>query len=214
MFKLIINKVAKYKINIQQSIVFLYTDDGIVGGTTDRKLSPWLGLIVITYMSYLTRGSPGKEKLTLYHQAEEFGKGQKERGEISVYVLAMNWTEPPKNLLTGVHLGWVMCAWPGRILHLNSCPETIQKPTPLPWKQTVSHMTEQFFRILYPATLCLGTPSWWSILLCQHIFSSDSSFLSVRQVPTLRPWKGSPFLQWMTIQVGFLHYDWHPESFV
>ena len=90
MLKLIINKVAKYKINIQQSIVFLYTDDGIVGGTTDRKLSPWLGLIVITYMSYLTRGSPGKEKLTLYHQAEEFGKGQKERGEISVYVLALN----------------------------------------------------------------------------------------------------------------------------
>ena len=196
-------------------MVFLYTDNEIVGGTTERKLSPWLGLIVITYMSYLTRGNPGKKKLTLYHQEEEFGKGQKERGEISVFVLPLNWTEPPHILLTGVHLGWVMCAWPGRTLSQNRCPETIQKPTPLPWKQTVSHMTEQFFQILYPASLCLDTPSWWSILLFQHIFSSDSSFLNVRKVLTLRPWKGSPFLQWMPIQVGFLlHNDWHPESFV
>lgn len=37
-------------------------------------------------MSYLTRAGPGKEKLTLYYQAEEFGKGQKERGDANPYV--------------------------------------------------------------------------------------------------------------------------------
>ena len=154
-------------------------------------------------MSYLTRGVSGKEELTLYHQAEEFRKGQKERGEVSVYVLPQNWTEPPKILLTGVHLGWVMCAWPGRTLSQNGCPETIQKLTALPWRDCEPHNRASPLGSL-PSCSRLSRPSRWSILLCQHIFSSDNSFLSVRQVPTLRPWKGSPFLQWMAIQVGFL----------
>ena len=40
--------------------------------------------------------------------------------------------------------------------------------------------------------------------------SWDNSFLSVRQEPSFRPWKGSPFLQQMATLVGtFLHWDWH-----
>ena len=90
-------------------------------------------------MSYLTRGVSGKEELTPYHQAEEFRRGQKVKGQISVYALPLNWTEPPKILLTGVHLGWGMCAWPGRTLNQNGCPETIQKLTPLPWRDCEPH---------------------------------------------------------------------------
>ena len=42
----------------------------------------------MTCMSYLTTGIPGKKaELTSNHQPEEFGKGQKERGEASPYVL-------------------------------------------------------------------------------------------------------------------------------
>ena len=86
------NNQQSYKIQNQHRAAncISLTDNEIVGGTTDRKRSPWLGLIVITYMSYLTRGVSGKEELTLYHQAEEFRKGQKERGEVSVYVLPQN----------------------------------------------------------------------------------------------------------------------------
>ena len=49
-----------------------------VKGTTDRNHPPWPGTIVITCMSYLTA-----EGRTSYHQPEEFGKGQKERGDTS-----------------------------------------------------------------------------------------------------------------------------------
>ena len=42
--------------------------------------------------------------------------------------------------------------------------------------------------------------------------SSDNSFLSVRQEPSFRPWKGSLFLQQMVTLVGtLLHWDWHPD---
>lgn len=32
-----------------------------VSGTTDQNHPPWPGIIVTTYMSYFTTGSPGKE---------------------------------------------------------------------------------------------------------------------------------------------------------
>ena len=42
--------------------------------------------------------------------------------------------------------------------------------------------------------------------------SLDNSFPSVRQEPSVGPWKGSPFLQQMATLVGtLLHWDWHPD---
>ena len=47
----------------------------------------------------------------------------------------------------------------------------------------------------YPAALHPGTPSNKVSYFVSTCVSLDSSFLSVRQEPTLRPRKGSPFLQ-------------------
>ena len=55
--------------------------------TIDGKRLPWPDLIVTICMSYLTTGGPAvlvrNMKLTSYHQPEEFGQGQKERGDSS-----------------------------------------------------------------------------------------------------------------------------------
>ena len=60
--------------------------------------------------------------------------------------------------------------------------------------ETVSHMAEQFSP--FPSPSCprplqsfpMKSPPWTALL------SLDNSFPSVRQEPTLKAWKGSPFL--------------------
>ena len=48
----------------------------------------WPGTVVTTYMSYLKHEVPVRStKLTSYHQPEEFGKAQKERGDSGPYIL-------------------------------------------------------------------------------------------------------------------------------
>ena len=61
------------------------TQNGDVRGTTDRNRPSWPGLIVTTCMKQevLVRNS----ELTSHHRQEEFGKGQKERGDASAHVL-------------------------------------------------------------------------------------------------------------------------------
>ena len=41
---------------------------------------------------------------------------------------------PPRILLAGIHLGWAMCAPPGRTLSQNDCPEATWKLIPSPKK--------------------------------------------------------------------------------
>ena len=50
--------------------------------------------------------------MTSYHQLEGFGKGQK--GEETQVNMSY---QPPRILLTRIHLGWVMCAAPERTLN-------------------------------------------------------------------------------------------------
>ena len=70
---------------------------------------------------------------------------------------------------------------------------------------TASHVTEQFSWAPLPSCSPPGgpLPSKVSCFVSMCV-SSDNSFLSVRQAPHLRPWKGSPFLQhsYEFLQVG------------
>ena len=59
---------------------------------------PWPGPIVTTCMSYLKQDILVRNaELTSYHQPEEFGKGQKERGDASPYVLPTSQNPPRWN---------------------------------------------------------------------------------------------------------------------
>ena len=61
---------------------------GAVRGITNSNCPPWPGLIETTCMSYLKQEVLVRNaELTSYHQPGEFGKGQKERGDPSPYVL-------------------------------------------------------------------------------------------------------------------------------
>ena len=109
---------------------------------------------------------------------------------------------PPRILLTSIHLGWTRHAPPGKTQ--NDWLKTT-------WKLIHHHKIPMGLDIsprLRWATWQRGLPGFpYSPALCPEPFpseiscfvstcvSSDNSFPSVRQKPTLRPWKGSPFLQ-------------------
>ena len=70
--------------------------------------------------------------------------------------------------------------------------------------ETVSHAAEQFSWVPLPCCPPPGCPFPIKSLALSARVSSDSSFPSVRQEPSFRPWKGSAFLQQMVTLVGFL----------
>ena len=62
--------------------------------------------------------------------------------------------------------------------------------------ETASHVTELFSWVLLPYCFPPGCPFPNKIsCFVSPCVSSDNSFLSVRQKPSFRPWKESPFLQ-------------------
>ena len=131
-------------------------------------------------------GSPGKEQGTNNYQPEEFRKSQKVTPRVQ---------PPPRILLAGIHLGWTRRAPPGRTLSQNDwldSPET----NPITIKpKTASHVAEQFSWVPLPyCFLWAHFPNKISSFVSTCV-SLDNSFLSVRQEPTFRPQKGSPFLQ-------------------
>ena len=72
--------------------------------------------------------------------------------------------------------------------HLETNPIT-KKP------ETASHLAEQFSWVPLPYSSPPGCPFPIKSLALSARVSSDNSFPSVRQDPSLGPWKGSPFLQ-------------------
>ena len=103
--------------------------------------------------------------------------------------------QPPKILLTGIHLGWATCAPPGRTLSQGDWPETPYKLNLAPQNprlQATWQSSPPGFP--YTAVLHQGTPPN-KVFFSSTCVSSDNSFPSIRQEPTLQPWKGSPFLQ-------------------
>ena len=124
-------------------------------------------------------------ELTRHHQPEEFEKGQKEMPRVL----------PPSRILVGDHLSWAM--------HASSGPWVRIIGQRWPRSKSRHHKTwdcKPCGRAVLPGSLTLLLPAWVPLsnkvsCFVSMCFSSDNSFLSVRQGLPLRPWKGSPLLE-------------------
>ena len=83
-----------------------------------------------------------------------------------------------------------------------------QETNPITTKpETASHVAELFSWVPLPYCSPPGCP--FPISFVSTCVSLDNSFPSVRQEPSFRPWKGSPFLQkfgvlsWGKIRIGW-----------
>ena len=68
-----------------------------------------------------------------------------------------------------------------------------RQPIPSPKSDTVRHVAEQSSWVPWPSCSPPRHPFPVKSLAVSACVSSDNSFLSVRQEPTLRPWKGVLF---------------------
>jgi len=120
----------------------------------------------------------------------------KRKEEPSVHIFC----QPPRILLSGLHLGWEICTLPRRIpSQIKYGPSKITNQRQ-PRYQPHYHKTwdcEPHGRAVFlgSLTLLLSTQAPLSnkvFCFVSTCVSSDSSFLSGRQEPVLGPWKGSP----------------------
>ena len=125
-------------------------------------------------------------ELTSHHQLEKSRKGQKETPCV---------LPPPRILFAGIHLGWAMNAPPGRTPESEWLAKDNLEINPVIIKlETAKYVAEQFSWVLL--AYCSNKPfPIKSLAFVSTCVSSDNSFPSVRQKPSLRPWKGSSFLQ-------------------
>ena len=128
---------------------------------------------------------------TSYHQLEGFEKGQKERGDASPYILPISqnpsywnpsWLSNMHTIRKNPESEW-LARNNSEINHINIK------------SKTASHVTEQFC-----VPLTCSPPPWCPFPKSLGISPSISPWtihfwVLVRQEPTLRPWKGYPFLQ-------------------
>ena len=118
-------------------------------------------------------------------QPEEFGKGQKETPPV---------LPPPSRW----HPSWLSNACPtqGRTLSQTDWPDN-QGTNPITIKpDTASHTAEQFSWVPTPSCSPAGHPFPIKSLAFSARVSPQTIYVRIlRQEPTLRPWKGSPFLQ-------------------
>ena len=120
-----------------------------VSVTTDQNHPPWPGIIVTTYMSYLTTGSPSKEcgtnKILPTRRIQERFKM---RGETYVHLSY----QPPRMFLTGIHLDWVMHTSLGRTLSQMIVSRLSLETNPITIKpETENNSTEQFSWVPLPS---------------------------------------------------------------
>ena len=164
-----------------------------VRGTTDRNCMPWPGPKVTTCMSYLTTGGPGKErgtnKLPPTGKIRERSKGERRHQSICPANLPESFT------LESILAGWCACHQEGPWVRVIGQRQPQNKPhyhktrdcEPCGRAVLLGSIT----LLLYALAPFLNKVSCFVSMRV----SSDNSFPSVRQEPTLRPWKGSPFLQ-------------------
>ena len=168
-------------------------------GSKRRQPSP--GTMVTTCMSYCAAGGPGKEHRT---NKPPPARGDRERskegGGARPRVLPTS--QSPS---TGVHLDWAMRTPPGRVPSQDAGQRQ-------PGNSSHQHQNrdwEPHGRAvpLGPLTLLSSAraPLPVKSLPCVHV-SLDRSRLSVRQEPSLGPWKGFPILTRSKIP-GFTNAD-------
>ena len=121
-------------------------------------------------------------ELTGHHQPGESGlKVWKPTGDASLC--------PPRILLAGLHLDWVMCEPLGRTLSQKDRPETPRKLIASPRKLIAS--PKSLLGSPYPPALHPADPSQSSLLLCQHASPRTIHFWALDNCPTLeRPGRG------------------------
>ena len=129
------------------------------------------------------------KELTIYHQPG-FWRDQKEMGDCSPEVLPTS-QDPPRWNPSQLRDACAPRKDPNSEWLARDKPET--NPMTIN-PETVSHVAEQFSP--FPSPSCPPPqhpfpikPLAWTALL-----SSDNAFPSIRQEPTLKPWKGSSFL--------------------
>ena len=153
----------------------------------DWNCPPWPGSLVITRMSCFTTRGPGKEYGT--NKPPPTGRVQeRSKGDTVCPSTSQNpscW-----------HPSWLSNAWATRKdteteWWAKDNPET----NPINIKpKSVSHTAEQFSWVPLPYCSPPGCPFSIKYLALSARVSSDNSFLSVRQEPTLRDLEGPPFL--------------------
>ena len=156
---------------------------------TDRNCPLWPGTKVIISISYFMIGGPNKEHGT--NKPLPTGRiWERSKEDVTCPTTSQN---PP--------------CWNSSWLSSVCTPRNDPKSDWLarvnwesnPVTETARHVTEQFSCVLLPCCSLPGLPfPIKSLALSAHV-SVDKSFLSVKQEPTLRPWKGSPFLQHMDV---------------
>ena len=118
-------------------------------------------------------------ELISHHQPEEFGKGLKET--LCVRPL-------PGIPLASIHLGWAMRVPPGKT-ELEWLAQDHPETNPITIKPTQQSSSPGF---PYPTALhWVPFPNKVSCFVSTCV-SSDNSFLSVRQEPNFRSWRGPP----------------------
>ena len=134
-------------------------------------------------------------ELISHHQLEEFGKSQKETPRV--------WL-PPRILLTGIHLGWVMCAPPGRTLESEQLAKDHPETNPIIIKpKTASHMADQYYWFPLPYfSLPMCPFPIKSLALSAHVSPQTIHFQVLDKSPLSGPERGPPSynkcIDWLT----------------
>ena len=100
----------------------------VLGEPTVWSHWPWPRTIVATCKGFLTIGCPVKECRTSKLPPARSSGNIKRREKTSVHMSY----QPPRILLAGNHLGWMMSKPPGKTLSQSDWPEPTPKLTQLP----------------------------------------------------------------------------------
>ena len=153
---------------------------------TDWNHPPWPGTIVTICVSYFKTGGPGKEHGT--NKPPPTGRvWERSKGDTTHPTTSQNpplwnpsWLSNVCATSKNPESGWLA----------KDNPET--NPVIIKLQATRQSSSLGFPTLLFSARAPLPNKVSCFVSTC---VSSDNSFPSVRQERTLRPWKGSPFLQ-------------------
>ena len=174
---------SKCSINVS-SLPFYQTSHIVMLG--EAHCPPWPGTTVTICIIVLQQEVPVRNtELITLHQLEEFGKGQSE----TPYV-----RPPPRILFSGIHLGWIRRAPPGRTLELEWLAKDNPETNPITIKpQTASMWQSCSPGFLYPTALHPGALfPIKSLALSAHVSPQTIHFQVLDKSPVSGPGRGPP----------------------
>ena len=176
------------------------------GKHTGWNHPPWPGTIVIICMSCFTTGGPGKEHGT--NKPPPTGRVQeRSKGDTTCPTTSQNpslwhpsWLNKACTTRKDSESEWLAKDNP------ETNPITIKPRLWAMWESSSPGFPYFLLstRVPFPNKISCFVSTW---------VSSDSSFPSVRQEPSFRPWKGSPFLQQDHWSSNWAHVSVHSVTF-